>query len=96
MEELQLPKLYSIDEASGRPLDATDRQIGIRSQKLRNHVKLDAVHERVVVDWSSVSGALTQRFAILLARSMHVRPGHAGEGNHLDRVISMRTDPVAY
>ncbi len=55
-------------------------------ENLRNHVKLDPVHESVLVDRPRVSGAPTQRFAILLARSTHVRPCHAGEGHQLDRV----------
>ena len=69
----------------------TDRpsasDIGMRGcRDLGNDVKLDAIHERVVVDRPRVGRALTERFAILLTRTTHVRCGHAGERNHLDRV----------
>ena len=59
-------------------------------------VKLDAIHQRVVVDRARVGGAGPKRLAILLARSAHVGAGHASERTISIESISMWTAPDAY
>jgi hypothetical protein len=64
---------------------------------LRDYVEVDSVHESVIIDRARVSSALTERLAVLLARSAHVCPRHTRERHHLDRIDldACRPDGVA-
>ncbi len=60
-------------------------------------MELNPIDESVIVDRAGVSGAPTQRLAVGLACSSHVRPSDCGERDELDCVDFDLTeaDPVA-